>query len=123
MVDAKDITDAYVRGLSIAKREVLLAHIDGAMPVDRRNGLYQTTGLLMEAGLLRGSTLGPNPRHRTDRRWPRATVLTDGGRHAVAKILAAYADALTKVAEVEEGLAPAELLRRLGASARPKPAR
>jgi hypothetical protein len=84
------VSEAFVRRLLAAEREILVQHIDVALDVNR-SGNHQRAVVvdeLISMKLLRDEKPGPfNPR-------PRRTVLTEDGRQAVATILAGYAEAL-----------------------------
>lgn len=110
-----EINDAYVRRISIAQRAVLVEHIDGAVPLDRRDRFHtQTIGTLMTMKLLRDEKSGGVDYVCAVR--PRATMLTVRGREALAKILAEYADAISKVIELQaDEIRPMEMLKRLKA--------
>jgi hypothetical protein len=110
-----EINNAYVRRISIAQRAVLVGHIDGAVPLDRRDRFHsQTVDTLMTMKLLRDATSGGAGSVESIR--PRATMLTIRGREALAKILAEYADAISKVIALEQDeIRPMEMLKRLKA--------
>jgi hypothetical protein len=110
-----EINDAYVRRISIAQRAVLVEHIDGAVPLDRRDRFHtQTVTTLMTMKLLRDEKSGGVDYVCAIR--PRATMLTIRGREALAKVLAEYADALSRVMELADAeIRPIQMLQRLKA--------
>ena len=75
-------------------RDMLIRHIDGAqvpilVPVIRRGlppGEWRTLQCLIDRGFIKFDRV-PHPRY---------TVITDKGRHALAKALADWADALAR---------------------------
>lgn len=92
--------------LKIPQREMLIAHIDGEVPVVRSaEGRSQVRDSLILHGLLRGSTNTPRPR---------ATVLTEDGRRALGIILGDYADALSRAGLFEQA-DPVRVLKELKA--------
>jgi hypothetical protein len=104
------ITDAFVRKVSIAQRQILIEHIDGAVPVVRGDQCRtQTTNALLANGLLRDASHCGVGSSR-----PRETLLTERGRETVARVLAEYADALSKVMELADAeIRPLQMLQRL----------
>lgn len=101
------VTDALVRKLSNAQREHLLQHVDGPVPIIRRDARvdksYLTGPALHQLGLVIGTP------YRSMR--PSHTILTESGRDAVAKILANYADALVTAGALDrENLRPLDLV-------------
>jgi hypothetical protein len=119
-----EINDAYVRRISIAQRAVLVEHIDGAVPLDRRDRFHtQTVTTLMTMKLLRDEKSGGVDYVCAIR--PRATMLTIRGREALAKILAEYAEALVKAGCLggdSPALRPIDMIPLLKQQARAKPA-
>jgi hypothetical protein len=86
--------------LSAAMRDMLIAHLDGQpVPIIHSasvSGLSakesQTRSITIAALISRGWIRFNNPNATT----PRCTYLTEPGRHALAQVLAEYADALTR---------------------------
>ena len=101
------ISDAAIRKLSSPQRNLLIDHIDGEVDVTVHGAhLVQCRNALIAYGLLRGSPIGASR--------PRATILTDRGRMAVAIILGDCADMLVRAGLDQE--APLQVLQRLKAA-------
>jgi len=107
-------SEAVVRLLSPAQREMLIAHIDAALDVTT-DQTQHVRAALMKAGFLRGHPFGAAR--------PRLTVLTTEGRYAVGMILGSYADALVRAGllEQENPLNALQALREMRAGGRPQP--
>lgn len=108
------LSDASIRKLTMLQRNLLIDHIDGEVDVVLSDPhKTQTRNAMMVLGLLRGT---PSQANR-----PRATVLTERGRMAVAMILGDYADALVRAGLLEQEN-PLLVLQRLKAARQPAPA-
>ena len=78
-----------VNELRTNMRDILIEHMDGKQVVIRHlggGGYWQTMNGLIARGLIRYDRT-PHPRY---------TVITEAGRHALAKALADWADALSR---------------------------
>lgn len=87
--------------LSIPQRDLLIEHLDVAVPVSIRLDRYrnQTLRSLVEAGLVTyspicGGAQGPIR--------PKETRITDAGRTLVSRILADCADVLARATEIQD---------------------
>jgi hypothetical protein len=99
------INPGMVRRLSLAKRDLLIEHIDTAVLVHHKHASRTIVAKsLMRDGLIRADMAGARPS---------ATVLTPAGREAVAMILADYADAMVRAGLMEER--PLQILQALRA--------
>jgi len=82
-----------VNQLTALQREMLIAHIDGAVDATvRDHHLVVTRNSLLANKMLRPD--GSMPR-------PKTTMLTERGRYALATLLAGYAEALVKAGMLE----------------------
>lgn len=105
----KEPTSTEVSRLSGYQRGMLIAHIDGAVDVTTHGHHHVVVrNSLMSNGMLRGETPGGRPR---------ATVLTERGRMALAMVLGDYADALIRAGLLDQER-PIEVLARIKARAR-----
>lgn len=84
-----------VRCLSISQREMLIAHIDVPVDID----VSEYANFPVRRSLFKMKLLQPHPIGAIR---PRQTALTTAGRHAVAVILADYADALVRAGLLEQ---------------------
>ena len=83
--------------MSIAQRDLLIAHIDGPQPAAVKEG--PTRHSLMDRKMLKSCDRNGSPRNRT---LPiHYTAITDLGRDTMAEILAEYAEALIKAGCLE----------------------
>lgn len=100
MSNFNPLSENFVRGLQYRQRDMLVAHVDGAVPIKvAESHVAATRYSLVRLGLLR----------YTDRSVrPRATELTEVGRQALGILLGVYADALVKA-----GFGPDTLLEAL----------
>lgn len=78
--------------LSIAQRDLVIAHIDGPQAAAVKEGL--TRRFLMERGILISCDRDGVRRNRTQN--VHYTMITEDGREAMAQILADYAEALVR---------------------------
>jgi hypothetical protein len=78
--------------LTALQRNMLINHIDGTVDVTLHDhNLVQVRGSLLRNGMIKGAT----PFR------PRATMLTERGRYALAAVLAHYAEALVRAGVLE----------------------
>lgn len=101
----RPLSDAEVRRLSSAQRDLLITHIDGDVAVTIGHGTAARQAL-MRSGLLYPTVPGA--------RRPRFTRLTERGRRAVGMILGDCADALVKAGLLEQAN-PLQVLQQLKA--------
>ena len=88
--------------LTALQRDMLVNHIDGTVDVTLNDhNLVQVRGSLLHNGMIKGAT----PFR------PRATVLTERGRYALAAVLANYAEALVKAGMLD--VRPIDVLKQL----------
>lgn len=106
---ATRLSDGAIRSLTNIQREMLIAHIDGAVLIIRAD--YNK---VLRALVLRG-LLRPSTPHSVR---PRATILTEEGRRALGIILGDYADALVRAGLLEQEN-PMQVLRQLQAARSP----
>lgn len=93
------------------QRDMMIDHIDGEVAVNVRDPrLVSVRNSLLKIGMLKGATSGPRALR------PRATVLTERGRMALAMVLGNYADALVRAGALDP---MAILLQRKAAQTRP----
>lgn len=78
--------------LSMAQRDLIIAHIDGPQPAMIREGA--TRRFLMERGILISCNCDGVRRNRTQN--IHYTMITEDGRETMAQILADYAEALVR---------------------------
>ncbi len=102
------IGEHELRNLTTLQRNMLINHLDGEVSVTHHDVVVRNS--LVKIGLLRGATS-----HTTR---PRATVLTDRGRMALAMVLGECADALIRAGIMEQE-SPLQVLLRLKASRSP----
>lgn len=107
--------------LSIAQRDLVIAHIDGPQPAAVKEGL--TRRFLMERGILISCDRDGAPRNRTQN--VHYTMITEDGRATMAQILADYAEALVRAGHlfaVPISLVPVPEIKRLSEPAEVIPA-
>lgn len=109
------LRNSDIRALSESKRRILIEHIDGPIPISRNNqSRIHTINSLLGLGLLQNESPGPICTR------PRALILTEPGRQAVALLLAGYAEDLVRAGCLDaEPLTPLMILKRLKAARKP----
>jgi len=89
------LTKTAIRNLRHSQTEVLIAHVDREVPINRLAPWELPARYsLIKMGLLRSIPTGA--------KRPRATTLSEAGREAVCFILAQYADALMQAGLLED---------------------
>src|SRR5579863_25172 len=101
----KPVSDAEIRRLSAAQRNLLIDHIDGPVDVSLINRWDKSA----RRGLISTRLLEGHPRGSIR---PRQTTLTERGREALGMVLGDYADALVRAGLLEQQN-PLAVLRRL----------
>jgi hypothetical protein len=85
-----------IHSLTALQRDMLIAHVDGAVDVtvhDHRQVVIRAS--LIRNGMLRPFHSGPKPIR------PKATILTERGRYALAAVLSHYAESLVRAGMLE----------------------
>jgi hypothetical protein len=98
-----------IHRLTAFQRDMLIEHVDGPVDVtvrDHRRVCVRDS--LITNGMLRPDHSGPRPIR------PKATILTERGRYALAAVLAHYAESLIRAGMLERSR-PIEVLARIKA--------
>lgn len=92
--------------LSIAQRDLIIAHIDGPQPAMVKEG--PTRKFLMGRGILISCRRDGTPRNRMQA--VHYTMITDDGRETMAQILADYAEALVRAGCLDPHAVPLTII-------------